>query len=97
MSHQETTTNTFWDKIIPNAEFNRFSIISIAIIVIGCLGGATVGMGAIESLLQIAMVVFPTMLGLALILGVAPMKYILNVCAIAVAIDIILLITNLVL
>jgi hypothetical protein len=93
---ENSTSISFWDKIFGDAEFNRYSIISMTIIVIGCLGGITVGMGAVNSIFQIIMVVFPTMMGLALILGMAPMKYILNVCALAIIIDILLLIYNLV-
>jgi hypothetical protein len=32
------------------------------IIIIGCLGGITFGIGAIQSVLQISLVVFPTMM-----------------------------------
>ena len=95
MSNQEYIPS-FWDKFIPNLEFSRYSVVSMLIIIIGCLGGITVGLGAIHSVVQLILVVLPTMMGLALILGMAPMKHIMNVCALAVIIDIILLFVNLI-
>jgi hypothetical protein len=71
-------------------EFNRFGWISMIILVIGCLGGLTVGMGAIESTAALVVVVIPTMVTLSLLLAVAPMKWIMTSAAIALTIDIIL-------
>lgn len=92
------TTNTgFWNKLFNGElENNRFALIAMLLIIVGCLGGVTVGLGAIESTLQLVLVVVPTMTSLTLLLAVAPMNYIMNASAIAVAIDIILIITNLI-
>jgi hypothetical protein len=72
-------------------EFNRFGLISFVLIVVGCLGGLTVGMGAIESTAALVTVVIPTMITLSLLLGVSPMKWIMTSAAIALSVDIILL------
>ena len=72
-------------------EFNRFGWISMTLLVVGCLGGVTVGMGAIENTLALIAVVIPTMITLSLLLAVSPMKYILTGAAVSVAIDLILI------
>lgn len=94
----DTTTieNSFWHKMIPDLELNRYGIISIVILIVGCLGGVAVGLGAIDHLWQLIAVVIPTMLTLSLLLAVAPMKSILNMMAIAVIIDVLLIIINLI-
>lgn len=89
------TKSGFWDKFFSGgAEFNRYSIISGVLLVVGCLGGLTVGMGAIDHTVQLIFVVVPTMATLSLLLALAPMKQILGLAAITVIIDIIILIIN---
>lgn len=78
-----------WEK---EAEFNRFGIISMALLIVGCLGGITVGMGAIEHLWSLTMVIIPTMTTLSLLLALAPMRYIIYATATSVLIDVILLV-----
>ena len=72
-------------------EFNRFGWIAIILLVVGCLGGLTVGMGAIESTAALVAVVIPTMITLSLLLAVSPMKWVMTSTAVALSIDIILL------
>jgi hypothetical protein len=72
-------------------EFNRFGWIAVILLVVGCLGGLTVGMGAIESTAALVAVVIPTMITLSLLLAVSPMKYVMTSTAVAISIDIILL------
>jgi hypothetical protein len=72
-------------------EFNRFGWIAIILIVVGCLGGLTVGMGAIESTAALVAVVIPTMITLSLLLAVSPMKWVMTSTAVALSVDIILL------
>ncbi len=45
---------------IKNVEFNRFGLISVILILVGCLGGLTVGLGAIESTVALIVVIIPT-------------------------------------
>jgi hypothetical protein len=71
-------------------EFNRFGWIAVILLVVGCLGGLTVGMGAIESTVALVAVVIPTMVTLSLLLAVSPMKYVMIATASAISIDIIL-------
>ena len=72
-------------------EFNRFGWIAIILLVVGCLGGLTVGMGAIESTAALVAVVIPTMITLSLLLAVSPMKWVMTSTAVALSVDIILL------
>ena len=78
-----------WEK---EAEFNRFGIISIVLLIVGCLGGITVGMGAINHLWSLILVIIPTMTTLSLLLALAPMRYILYATLVSVLIDVILLV-----
>lgn len=74
--------------IFNGAEFNRFGLITIVLLIVGCLGGIAVGMGAINNTFTLAMVVFPTMTTLSLVLSVSPMKWIIGATAICAVIDI---------
>lgn len=85
---------SFWDKIIPDLELNRFGTISIVILLIGCLGGITVSQGAGESWIQLSILVVPMMVTLVLLLAVMPMRWVLNATAITLVIDVLVLLYN---
>jgi hypothetical protein len=87
MSH--TAENT---GIYKGSEFNRFGLISLVILIIGCLGGIAVGLGAIESILSLSLILIPTMLTLSLLLSVSPMKWIINSASVCVIIDVIMIV-----
>ncbi len=72
-------------------EFNRFGFISAIILIVGCLGGLTVGMGAIENTLALTVVLIPTMITLSFLLAVAPMRWIMVSATTSVVLDLILL------
>ena len=78
------------------SEYNRFGLIAVLILLVGCLGGITVGMGAIKDTWALIFVVLPTMLTLSLLLAVAPMKWIYRAASISVVIDVLLIIYYLV-
>lgn len=86
MSHTEQKKG-----FVENAEFNRFGYISVILLIVGCLGGLTVGLGAVEQVWSLILVVIPTMLTLSLLLAVAPMKYIMNAAILATAVDIVMI------
>jgi hypothetical protein len=69
-------------------EFNRFGLITIILLLIGCLGGIAVGLGAVSNTLALIAIVIPTMITLSFLLAVAPMKWIINAGAVAAFIDI---------
>jgi hypothetical protein len=89
------TKSGFWDRFFAGgAEFNRYSILSAILLIVGCLGGLTVGLGAIDHTFQLILVVVPTMTTLSLLLALAPMKQILGIASATILIDIIILIVN---
>ena len=94
-----STVNTesgFWDRFFEGgAEYNRYAIISAVLLIVGCLGGLTVGYGAIDHLYQLFLIIIPTMTTLSLLLAVAPLKYILNLAVLTIFIDIVFLVINL--
>ena len=85
---------SFWDKIIPDMETNRFGTKSLVILLIGCLGGITVSQGAGDSWIQLTLLVVPMMVTLVLLLAVMPMKWILNAMVVTIVIDLLVLLYN---
>ena len=77
-----------WNKM----EFYRFGIMPILIVIIGCCGGLAVAFGAKSDILKLSLVAFPTIIALALILGLVPMKVITYVCSLAILFDLLVLI-----
>lgn len=92
----ETQTLGFWDNVFKGElEHNRFAIISVVLLFVGCLGGLTVGYGAIHHTWQLILVIIPTMTTLSLLLAVSNLKYILTMAAISTFINVVILIFNL--
>ena len=85
-NHQITTSG---EKIFGiNTEFHRFGLISAILLVVGVAGGLAVGLGAIENVLSLTLVVIPTMTTLSLLLAVAPMKYIMAAGGVSLIVDV---------
>lgn len=76
---------------IESLEFNRFGIISIVLLIVGCLGGLTVGFGAVKEVWSLTMIVIPTMITLSLLIAVSPMRYIMTAAVVTVIIDLLML------
>ena len=96
MSNEISAQNGFWDKMFNgNLELNRYAIISAVLLVVGCLGGLTVGYGAINHTWQLIVVVIPTLTTLSLLLAVSPLKWILNMAVLSVLINVSIIIMNL--
>jgi hypothetical protein len=79
-----------FDKFVKEMEFYRFGWIAIILLVVGCLGGLTVGMGAIENTFSLILILIPTMLTLSFLLSVAPMKWIAVASIVTVSVDLVL-------
>lgn len=95
MSHETTLENGFWDKMFNgNLEINRYAIISAVLLIVGCMGGLTVGYGAINHTWQLIVIIIPTMTTLSLLLAVSPLKWILNMALLSVLINTLILILN---
>lgn len=87
---------SIWSKLLgKDLETNRFGIVSVISIFVGCLGGVVVGLGAVEHTWQLFLIVLSTMTTLSFIIAVAPIKQILNFAAISVVVDVIILLINL--
>ena len=78
-------------SVIKESEFNRFGLISIILLVVGCVGGVAVGLGAVKYVFTLVLVVVPTMITLSLLLAVAPMKWIWRGAIISISIDVLLI------
>ena len=87
MAHTPVVQSDF----IKNLEFNRFGLIALILTLDGCLGGITVGLGAIESTLALVVVIIPTMITLSFLLAVSPMKWILSAATVSISIDLLLI------
>jgi len=85
---------SFWDKLIPEMETNRYGTKAVVILIIGCLGGITVSLGAYDSWIQLSLLIMPIMVTLVLLLTVMPMKWVLNSMVLTIVIDLIVLIYN---
>lgn len=71
-----------------NTEFHRFGLISAILLIVGVAGGLAVGLGAIESVWSLTLIVIPTMTTLSLLLAVAPMKYIIAAGGVSLILDV---------
>jgi hypothetical protein len=74
-----------------NSEFNRLGIIAVIILIVGCLGGLAMGLGAVQYTFTLILVVIPTMVTLSLLLAVAPMRWIYIAAITSVTIDVTLI------
>ncbi|MEX1003093.1 MAG: hypothetical protein WDZ35_13325 [Crocinitomicaceae bacterium] len=83
------------DNIFEDYEFNRYGIYAVLLLVVGCMAGIAVGVGAMSSSLQISLLVIPTMASLVMILAVAPMRPLIWVSLFAILVDIIMIVYNL--
>ena len=91
----ETQTLGFWDNVFKGElEHNRFAIISVVLLFVGCLGGLTVGYGAINHTWQLILIIIPTMTTLSLLLAVSNLKYILTAATISTVINVAILLLN---
>lgn len=83
----EMAHTNFWTRAVAFGEINRFGVISMVLLVVGCLGGTTMVFGASRHLVTLIAVLIPTMATLSTCLAVAPMRLILLSFAAAVIID----------
>jgi hypothetical protein len=91
MSTQQNLNTGIWGNLGAWAEENRFGVISLALLIVGCLGGVTMQMGAVKELWSMILVIVPTMMTLSLLLAVAPMRWILNALALSVVVDLLVI------
>ena len=73
-------------------EFNRFGLICAVLLVVGCLGGVAIGMGAVLYYPSLILVTVATMATLTLIISVSPMRWIMISAIASVVIDVLMII-----
>jgi hypothetical protein len=78
----------FWEK----AEFDHFGIIPILLVVIGIMGGLAVGFEAHSNVVKLAIVVFPTVITLAIIVVADSMRLIFLAALITIICDLVVII-----
>lgn len=88
-----TTSNTEETGIFKYAEENRFGVISMLLIFVGCIGGITLSLGGLQSDATLIGLIVTTMATLSLMLAVQPMRYVIYAAAAALAVNIISLIS----
>lgn len=84
------STKNIEANMVMESEFNRFGLISLILLIVGCSGGVAVGLGAIQYISTLILVIVPTMTTLSLLLAVAPMKWIWRSAVVSVSIDVII-------
>ena len=83
---------SFWDRVFGGQlEHNRFGIISVALIVVACIGGIAQIYGVADNVFQMSLIVFPMMFLLSMILAVQSLRLILNLSLLCIAIDLIII------
>jgi len=95
VSH-DLPSNGLWAKMFGNIEFNRVGLCAISLLFVGIMGGAAIGVGGMDSVFEIALLIFPTMAVLTTIIAVQPMKIVLGLAALAVLIDVVVIVANLI-
>ena len=73
-----------------NLEFNRYGIMPILLILLGCFGGLVVGF-CVDHDNELMAIISTTMLALAMMLAVQPMKLLLGCFGLAMFVDLIVL------
>jgi hypothetical protein len=81
------TVSEFWEK----AEFYRFGITPMLLVIISCVGGVAAAAGVLESPFKLAAAALPTGIALSLVLAVTPMRLIVVSCSIALLVDLLIL------
>lgn len=92
---EDVTGIAIIDKLFFDANINRYGIMAILLLVVGSLSGIAVGLGAINSLFQLFLLAFTTMFSMSMMLAIAPMKWVIWSGLLAIVIDVILIIYNL--
>jgi len=93
MEQDQNAKGSFLSRL-ENNEFDRFGVISVGFLLIGIVGGMTVGISAYAHIWQIAVIVAFTMFSLSMMLAVAPMKIIVRSVIAAMLVDVLILLLN---
>ncbi|MCC7301845.1 MAG: hypothetical protein IT233_04305 [Bacteroidia bacterium] len=81
-SHTATALS-YWEEM----EQQRFGLVPVILLIIGCLGGVAAGFANDAGVLPLLLVLLPTMVAMCIILAVMKMKFIVQSSSVAVLID----------
>ncbi|GAB5539697.1 MAG: hypothetical protein Salg2KO_18000 [Salibacteraceae bacterium] len=94
MNHTVDTSvseKNWLQKFDEAAEFNRYAIMSIGFLIVGCLGGITAGFFGFDAIWKLAVVVAFSMFSVTMMLGLAPMKLVTRSILLAVVVDLLII------
>lgn len=91
MEMSNTNNKGVISRIMKYAEFNKFGVMSMMLLFMGCLSGITVGLVGFSNDIALISIIIPTMTTLAFILSLQPIKNVLIAGLITAIIDILLL------
>lgn len=94
MESTQQESGNLWQRL-ENDEFDRFGVISFGFLLIGIVGGMTVGVFVKDIVWQIGVIAAFTMFSLCMMLAVQPMKLIMRTMALAIIVDLIFIVVNL--
>lgn len=77
-----------------NMERQRYGIMAMLLITVGCAGGIAVGLGALSQVFSLILLALTTMTALSMMLALAPMKAIIYSSAVAIIVDILIITVN---
>ena len=87
MNTLEQQDTSFWNRLFAKSlEHNRYGIIAMILLIVGCMGGIVMWSGGASQISQLFLTVFPTMATLTLLLADQPMRWIMTAASIAVTI-----------
>ena len=89
-------TRKIQDRLsVENLEKNRFGLLVFFLLLVGCLAGIAVGLGALTQVFSLIVLAFTTMTALSMMLAVAPMKAVIFTSGLAIVADLIIILVNL--
>ena len=97
IEREYTKTATAKNKIsFEYLQKNRYGLMVVLMLVVGCLAGIAVGVGALTQVFSLSLLALTTMAALCMMLAIAPIKVILYASGIAIITDVIIILVNLI-
>lgn len=92
--HKKEVSGTSYLSL-ENLEKQRYGVMAILLLLVGCSAGIAVGLGALTQVFSLIILAVTTMAALSMMLAVAPMKAILYTSGIALFADLVIILVNL--
>ena len=85
---KSTAISDFWQK----AEFNRFGIVPMVLIIVACIGGIAAAVTIQENVMKLAVIAISTTLVESFVLAIMPMRTIIISSVISIALSLLMMI-----